>query len=72
MATAESRNTTSITSSINFHHIDIPSDREYENAEDAEFDEAMVEAIKKARKAEVIPTAEVLEYQLGSHYLDSQ
>lgn len=55
-----------------FQHIDIPLEREYDDPENAEFDEAMVDAIKKARNADVTPTAEVLEYQLGSFYLGTR
>ena len=55
-----------------FNHIDIPEQREYDDEADAQFDESMLKAIRKAREADVTPTAQVLEYQLGSHYMDTR
>lgn len=48
--------------------VEIPSVREYEDLADAELDERLIEAIEAAREAENTQLAELLSYELGSHY----
>lgn len=52
--------------------IDIPSDRAYTRIEDAELDEALVEAIHRAEDAENAFLAQLLRKELKSHYYDTR
>jgi hypothetical protein len=48
--------------------VDIPDEREYETAEEAELDSALVDAIRAAEAAGDEFLAQLLSYELGSHY----
>lgn len=52
--------------------IDLPSDREYDSTEDAELDEALVEAIHRAEDAENDFLAQLLRKELKSHYYETR
>lgn len=48
--------------------VDLPDERRYEKQEHADLDEAMVEAVNRAKKADNEELAELLQYELGSLY----
>ncbi|RDZ39399.1 hypothetical protein C5B91_20100 [Haloferax sp. Atlit-10N] len=48
--------------------VDFPEQREYENAENAELDTKLVEAISAAQAAGNDHLEELLSLELGSHY----
>ncbi len=52
--------------------IDLPSDREYGRREDAELDEALVEAIHRAEDAQNEFLAQLLRKELKSHYYETR
>ena len=71
MATSVS-DTTASTPEIQFEHIDLPAHREYNDEQEATLDTSLVESIKAARAAGNNSLAELLEYELASHYFDTQ
>ncbi|MFC4451199.1 hypothetical protein [Halorussus aquaticus] len=52
--------------------IDLPSNREYERVEDADLDEALVEAIHRAEDAQNDFLAQLLRKELKSHYYETR
>lgn len=50
----------------------LPSNRKYESKADAELDDALVSAIKRAQEANNQYLATVLENELKSHYYGSR
>lgn len=50
-------------------NLDIPDEREYDAAADAEVDEALVTAIDKAEAADNEYLTNLLRHELGSFYL---
>ena len=71
MATSVS-DTTASTPEVQFEHIDIPAHREYSDKQDAALDSSLVESIEAALATGNDSLAELLEYELSSHYFDTQ
>lgn len=70
MAKAEFHNPSN--QEVEFKRIDLPRERDYEDAADANLDKKLVEAIEAARKAGDEQLAGELEFQLGSHFYGSE
>lgn len=51
---------------------ELSSNREYESSEDAELDDALVQAIKRAEDAEKEFLAKLLQKELKSHYYETR
>ena len=64
----------SLTTSPNGRTLDteLPENREYEDAADAELDEALVQAIRRAEDAEKEFLAKLLRKELKSHYYETR
>lgn len=72
MITAQLTSKDEKTPAVVFKNIDIPQDRTYTEDVDQQLDAALVEAIDAARTAGNDHLAQLIEYELGSHYLDNK
>lgn len=71
MATSQSAPNEQQSSRVTLRHVDIPNNREYRNIEDKRLDNSMLETIEAARNCGNDHLAQLLEYELGSHYIDN-
>ncbi|MCL9818391.1 hypothetical protein [Natronocalculus amylovorans] len=71
MATTESARDNQQPPRVTLRHVDIPDNREYRTVEDKRLDDAMLETIDAARDCGNDHVAQLLEYELGSHYISN-